>query len=287
MYGLAVQAGFDLAGLPDDEPDAREAPAALELADAEARFSGPGGYEGTLRLGDGERVTILYGRDGDALLRHRDAAFHVAPRGAAIAAHPADPAEPGWQRVLADTVLGVAALLRGREALHAAAVEVDGAVVAITAGSGAGKTTLCGALLDAGGRLVSDDMVFLDGRLAFRGPPLMSVPPGLQRLGTVLADFGDERWIRVDARASANAPLDLVVVLDRRSGAGAPRLAPVDAPLGLLGALLDSGPFPERRRARFELAADLLAALPVLRLTVDAATPASETAAAVRRAVAA
>lgn len=53
-------------------------------------------------------------------------------------------------------------LQRGLFAMRASAVEMDGRVVALAGGSGVGKSTLTAALLQAGHRLLSDDLTVID-----------------------------------------------------------------------------------------------------------------------------
>jgi hypothetical protein len=55
--------------------------------------------------------------------------------------------------------MGICTLLRGDIPLHAAGVEIDGKVIALMAESGTGKSTTSRALLHAGARFVSDDVV--------------------------------------------------------------------------------------------------------------------------------
>jgi hypothetical protein len=196
---------------------------------------------------------------------------------------PAEREAPAWQRVLLDTVLGTAALCAGHEALHAAAVELPGGVVAITAPSGGGKSTLCAELIHRGARLFADDIVFLtreDGRiLAHPGPPLMNVASERRaeaaKLGDTLAVLGGEHWVAVADSASDPRPLRALILLDRRPGIDEARLEPEDSPLALLGAALDGGPQLDRRSARFELLADLARDTPVLRLLAGSHVPPS------------
>jgi hypothetical protein len=75
---------------------------------------------------------------------------------------------------LMNFALAAALTLQGEEILHATVVELDGRAVGFVGSSGAGKSTLAAALLQAGARLVTDDMLrldFADGvPLAHAGP---------------------------------------------------------------------------------------------------------------------
>ncbi len=59
-------------------------------------------------------------------------------------------------------VLGILLYLRGITCLHASAVEIDGAVVAMVGDSGAGKSTTAAAFAHLGYRVLSDDVVTLN-----------------------------------------------------------------------------------------------------------------------------
>jgi hypothetical protein len=166
-------------------------------------------------------------------------------------------------------------MVAGREALHAAAVVLaDGRLVAVTAPPGGGKSTLCAELIGRGGSLFADDVVVLDSAARARcGPALMNLPAhaDLGRLGARrLANFGDEEWVSLPddgPLVPRAARLDLFAILDRRAGAGDPMIAPERSGTALIAAALDSGPWPERRLARFDLLADVAASAAVARLT--------------------
>jgi hypothetical protein len=58
----------------------------------------------------------------------------------------------------------------GRESVHAGALTVDGRALGVVGGRGAGKSsTLAWWALD-GGEVLCDDLVVIDGRVAFAGP---------------------------------------------------------------------------------------------------------------------
>ena len=191
-----------------------------------------------------------------------------------------DPADPAWQRLLLDTVAYLVALELGREALHAAAVVIDGAAVAIAAPSGGGKSTLTAALLASGARLLSDDIVVVEpvaeGILAHPGPPVMNVPATQPLPGhEVLDRFGGELWTAVPVVGEPRR-LQALVLLDRHPGVQerSERVAP--SPLPVIPRLLAYPRTGERERRRFALAGDLADAVPIHRLVADSATPPRE-----------
>jgi hypothetical protein len=277
MFGMTLSTGLRLPGLkPVDAPESTSSCVTVDLVardELERRFSGLAREPAALALGDGVTVSVSTGRQADVLLSYGEqATFHIAPGGAAVGCAPAEPDALAWQRVLLDTVLGTAALCRGHEGLHAAAVELPEGVVAVAAPSGGGKTTVCAELIHRGARLFTDDLVFLtrvlDRVVAHPGPPVMSVPLDREcvtsALGERLAVFGDEAWVAVPGAARDARPMRALVVLDRRPDLDGARLEA--EPLAVFGNALDSGAQAARRRARFELLADLAEQAAVLRL---------------------
>jgi hypothetical protein len=87
--------------------------------------------------------------------------------------------------VLAGVACAVLLSSAGTPLLHGAGVALDGGAIGLLGDSGQGKSTLAGALLNAGGRLLSEDL------LAFtrRGPDL-AVEPGHDRI-SLLPDARD------------------------------------------------------------------------------------------------
>jgi hypothetical protein len=86
------------------------------------------------------------------------------------------------------------------------------------------------------------------------------------RLGTPLAQFGDETWLAVTGAPDA-LPLAGLVHLE------APRSRPVSEWAWLLSRLLRFPRVRERERTRFELAADVAARVPMHCLQARSATP--------------
>ncbi|MDQ3721869.1 MAG: hypothetical protein M3376_02135 [Actinomycetota bacterium] len=229
------------------------------------------GWEGW--FGDGERFVCLRGSGGDHHFAYGEhATFHLSADTRLLRCAPSDPDDLAWQRVLLDSVLFSVALLRGRDALHAAAVQTPAGVLALSAHSGGGKSTLCSELLRRGRSLVADDIVMLSRRdrmvLAHPGPPVMNVAPDRAGAGQHLATFCDDAWSAVPVVAE---PLELgaIVLLRRAAGAALACQRMAADPLRLLPNILRFPRTREHERVRFELACDLAARVPVYELSAD------------------
>jgi hypothetical protein len=285
VFGLTVRTDLQLAGLTPATRASIAAPnVTVDLAPPRAlerRFSGATEYRVKLTVGPSEQIDAVVGRDEDALMRYGEhASFYVSADGSEVLCAPKDPASLAWRRVLMDTVLGTAARCQGRDGLHAGAVRLAGTVVAIAAPTGGGKSTLCAELVRRGACLLADDMVFLTKEhgqvLAYPGPALMNLPVGSfppDSIGERLATFGDEEWVAVRNPARDPAPLAGVVRLDRNPSARGARLQPDPSGTSLLEIALDTGPSPERRRARFELLGDLSRVAWIVRLVAGSDEP--------------
>ena len=228
------------------------------------------------RLGDGLDLTIEDGPRGDVLFSYGDRArFHLN--------EPMDrldcaPGEQGldWQRVLVSKVIPSISVMRGYEALHAAAVELPEGVVAIMAPSGAGKSTLAAELMRRGRPLFADDVLVLDGQagsvIAHPGTAHMNVarqmPAGLapEMLGEKLAVLAGERWMTARELATARGRWPCCACSSAGRGwRSAPSCPP--GPLLLAPYMLGLSTDPERQRARFDLYADLMESCTLMRLT--------------------
>ena len=284
-FGLRVE--LDLPHPELNPPDALPAgrPMRATLASAEAIDAAwSGAADPPLRAGvivDAIPWTLERGRDDDRRVVHGATRLHLDAGATVMLCAPEDPASAAWQRVLLDTALVTASLARGLEALHAGAVAVGSACVALLGARGAGKTTLTLELVRRGAEFVADDVVALardegGSLVAHLAPSVANLPATMAAhgIGEVLHDFGDELWVRVDHAAQRPRPLTAVVLIDRDSDQHAPRLQPAAEPaVALLSHALHSGTDPARRMARFALLADLAATTPVLRLEAAPGTP--------------
>jgi len=280
-FGLAFETAFPLPGLPPVDA-VRGRPTRLALAspgDVLARFGPAGGDPIWRTLIDGREVDLVPGSDGGHLVRFGDdAVFRLSADAQSVLCGPADPESAAWKRFLLDTVFAIVALFRGCEALHASAVERDGRVTAIIAGTGGGKTTLALELIRRGAALFTDDILALTRPrevMAHAGPAVVNAPEGAARPGAVgerLAQFDGEEWLAVDRHSGASRPLSAIVFLERRTGL-ADRMVPLDpSPLLLLPHLIGTLALESRGRERFEITSRLAESVPFYRLEADPAT---------------
>ncbi len=108
------------------------------------------------------------------------AAYHIE-QGRKITVAPTPDGEDGAIALfLLRAACGILWLQRGLFAMRASTVEIDGRAVALAGGSGIGKSTLAAALIQAGHRLVSDDVSVVDTSAA--GVPLVLPTAPVQRL---------------------------------------------------------------------------------------------------------
>lgn len=278
-FGIAIEAGFPLPAVGAEAESASGRPLALELRPAaglESAWSGsvsPRPWRG--RLGDGEELTIEWGREGDLLFRYgRSASFRLDRSQALLECAAADPDAAAWRRVLLTRVLPNVALAAGCEALHASAVATDRGVVVIAAAAGGGKSTLALELVRRGWPLFADDTVVvgrgkggIEAHPAgpFMNLPISAEPPPGQQLGTLAG----ERWVAVAGAATRPGRIAAIVVLERGPGmllgVWPLRLTPLALAPFALGLPDDSG----RDESRFGLYSDLVEQARLLQLTAD------------------
>jgi hypothetical protein len=285
-YGLGIETDLSLPGTqpagPAERPHAivlRAAPAAeLPSLLDEPR------YLRNLQAYDGAAFAMLESPEGDVLFAYgRTGLFHLSADLTTLRCAVGAQDGAAWQRVLLDTVLWTVSLLRGFELLHASAVRGDHGLIALVARTGGGKTSLAAEFLRRGATLFSDDVVALDEAggevIAHPGPPLMNLPRGLapaQVGGTVVADFGDERWVALDRATVVPTPLAAVVLVDRVAGETA-RCTPTGATtLTLLPHAVSLPHLADRARRRFDIFGSVIATVPVLSLHADPAVPPAE-----------
>jgi hypothetical protein len=131
-----------------------------------------------------------------------------------------------WQIVLFAQALPLAATLQGLELLHASAVRLDGRLLAFSAPSGTGKTSVAAHLVADGATLCTDDVLAVEHRgrtiLAHPGAPLTKVSPGelaampssaRSRLGTRIGR--NDKILLLAPVPSEPCPLDGVFFLHR------------------------------------------------------------------------
>jgi hypothetical protein len=163
-------------------------------------------------------VTYERFQDGSAFVRCFDRfEFLVTPDGRTINAHRAASAtDESLLAYLLGHGLSVALLQQGVEALHAAAFVTDGDAVAILGDSGDGKSTLIAHALQKGGRLLTDDLLVLDGVTVLPGPSRIKLDPAIaratlgSRAGTPMYDDRGKCIYELDADEYATGPAELV-----------------------------------------------------------------------------
>jgi hypothetical protein len=297
--GLALRSQLPLPGMT---PAMGEGLPGLDLelrtpAELDEAWSG-GGAAGPWRgrLGDGEELTIEWGRERDLLLSYGERArFLLDPSGESLLCAPREPAALDWQRVLLSRVLPNVSVARGREALHASAVDTPLGVVAIAAPSGTGKSTLASELIRRGWPLFADDVLTL-GRggeevEAYPSAPHMNVdpddidfiaPPARRE---TLGILSGERWVAVEEATRGPRPVAAIFLFERSPllplGAEPLHVSPLTLVPFMLGLPDERG----REAPRFALYSDLVESARMLRLTADLADSPADIADTVERAL--
>ena len=110
--------------------------------------------------------------------------FLVAPDGRRIACRPVERCSgESFQVYMLGQALSFALVKQHLEPLHATVVEIDGEGVAFLGGSAFGKSTVAASFLEAGHRLVTDDLLVLQQSgttiWAYPGPPRIKLFPDI------------------------------------------------------------------------------------------------------------
>ncbi|MDX6583382.1 MAG: hypothetical protein QOI10_2566 [Solirubrobacterales bacterium] len=190
-----------------------------------------------------------------------------------------------WQRFLVGRVLPWAALLRGRELLHASTVRIGDRAVAVLAASGFGKTSVAARLMLRGGGFITDDVLALtdDGGevLAHPGPAIVALRPSerdalepgeRRRLGRVLGRSG-KTYVAVE-REPAPVPLGALYFLEPAAEGGGFESG-VDPRRLLASAFIAGVDSPRRLEGLLDLCARLEATVPIWRIGADYETGAA------------
>jgi len=279
-YGLQLRSSFELPGMtPQLAEDLPQLTLRLrtpeELRRAWNGASGLAAWEGT--LGDGCRLRIERGMNGEVLFSYGDrACFRLDASQELLDCAPSD-ARPDWQRVLISKVLGNVSVMLGYEGLHAAAVDTPEGVVAFAGPSGVGKSTLALELVRRGCPLFADDMLTLRKDIsyvrAYPATPHMTVSEDLpeavdlDELGPSLAELAGERWLAAQGACRQSRPVHALCLLERgeRTMLDA-RVLPAN-PLLLAPYMLGFEGDRERQFRRFHLYADLMGSTTLIDLT--------------------
>lgn len=112
--------------------------------------------------------------------------FLISPDGSRITGRQCDEAhEESFQVYLLGQALSYALVKQGFEPLHATAIVVHGEAAILLGASGFGKSSLAACFLEAGHRLLTDDLLILRpssrGVMAYPGPPRIKLFPRLAR----------------------------------------------------------------------------------------------------------
>jgi hypothetical protein len=241
-FGLDVESEVPVHGLGaplDGLPRVRlrlgdEADVARRWRPAEARRVGAGAPDRTIDV-HAELGYRLYARYFGLCLVARD--------GSEVLCAPPPVASWRWQRFLAGRGLPIAALLRGREVLHAGAVAIGGGVVGLVGPSGAGKSSLTIRLVLGGARFFADDVLTIDATdaalLVHPGIAVASLRSGERErlgiggdavLGELLGSSGRHRLHYAMEIAAEPEPLRALYFLQPQSGGGAATIRALPAP---------------------------------------------------------
>jgi hypothetical protein len=166
-YGLAIDAGFPIPRLlPRTERDAADV--TIELVSRGSRAapdpSSDTPWYKSAGPDDGSGVVILRTAEGRYRMRFADGTeCLVDPAGRSVEAILPSGTSPADLAIyLTGPVMGFVLRLRGRLALHASVVVLDGEAVAFVGPPGCGKSSIAAALVLRGASLLAEDIAALD-----------------------------------------------------------------------------------------------------------------------------
>src|SRR4051794_6692718 len=285
-FGLEVEGSFDAPGLPRASGPVANPLTRVEIVEVErieARWSAWAATRLTEERFDTEpdparSIDHVAGVGYRLYARHFGLAL-VSEDGARVLCAPPDDEPWSWQRFLVGRVLPWAAVLRGREVFHAAAVTIDGRAAALVGQTGLGKSSLAAHLVLEGAGFLTDDVLAIDRDAgtprAHPGAGILCVRPAeraamgaarLHRLGRLLGESG-KLYVAV-ARDEGPRPLGAIYFL-ARAPARTAVIERLERPgfRTLLGSTFIAGvQTPSRLRAQFELCAQLAASVPMFRV---------------------
>jgi hypothetical protein len=190
-YGLVI--GSEVA-LPELEPTAPATPD-LEIAVGPVDFPGAASRDATAFRFEPTRQYLSWQAVGTFMISDAKR-IHV------------DPAPGVDDPLLAFPLLGPVMALalhqRGLLVLHASAIEVDGKSVIFMGDKGAGKSTTAGAMIRAGHRLLTDDVVALD----LSDPERPMILPGFPQLKLAADAAGAIRLEQAEVRPQVHPQID-------------------------------------------------------------------------------
>ncbi|AZO04844.1 MULTISPECIES: serine kinase [unclassified Mesorhizobium] len=190
-YGLVI--GSEVA-LPELEPT-RPATPDLEIAVGRVDFPGAASQRATAFRFEPTRQYLSWQAVGTFLISGVNRIY-------------VDPAPGVDDPLLAFPLLGPVMALalhqRGLLVLHASAIEVDGKSVIFMGDKGAGKSTTAGAMIRAGHRLLTDDVVALD----LSDPDWPMILPGFPQLKLAADAAGAIRLEQAEVRPQVHPQID-------------------------------------------------------------------------------
>jgi len=228
-------------------------------------------------------------QDGSTYVRWETVGeFLVAADGRRITCRPAgESSDESFQVYMLGQALSFALVKQGFEPLHATVVVVDEQAVAFLGGNAFGKSSLAACFLEAGYRLLTDDLLVLQESsseiLAYPGPPRLKLFPKIA--GRFLGPMGNrvhmnadtEKLIlpldehrRWDSPVSLKAVYALVAPRDacRKPGVSIERLSPGEAFVELVKGTFNRRLVgPRRLERQFDAMAGLADRMSVQKLT--------------------
>ncbi len=231
------------------------------------------------RVGDGKFYRFCYADETE---------FVIDEGGAEIwASWPESLTVEDTTTYLLGPIMGFVLLLRGLVCLHASAIAIGDAAIALVGPAGSGKSTTAAAFSDRGYSVLAEDVVTLDDRVDHflvrpAYPCIRLWPASVKALyGTEthlpkLTPNWDKRFLDLTERPEQfhSEPLKLAAVYqlgERRNEAGAPRVISLDRAEGMMSLVANTYAtklMDKQMRAReFELLARILSNVPVRRVT--------------------
>jgi hypothetical protein len=294
-FGVGVDAGFPVTGLGAAAPGGDPTRVDRVDRDTAEREVGAGSRLGEARDRDGTLLLAVDRSAGGALRIEEPATglLCVSPDGRQVLCAPHDDvADADWHGLLIAQALPVAASLRGVETFHASAVSIGDHAVAFTGPSRSGKSTLAAALVAAGARLFTDDVLGVTSGaslLAHPGAGVASVREdmatlvGAEQLGQALGPRAGAVRIAVEAE-TRDLPLAAIYVLERSAAVDELQVAVHADPRLLLASTFDFVTTAAERIVRqLDVCARISRERRVLRALVPAGLAPADAAAAVQR----
>jgi hypothetical protein len=221
VYGVTLHSDISLA-LPTDG-SGELARIELRTAPASFFFAAQGELPSVENSGSWYQFSRL--RDQSSYVRWEGVGeFLVSARGHQITARKFEEAnQESFQVYLLGQAVSFALVMCGFEPLHATTVVVNDEAVVFLGKSGFGKSSLAACFLEAGCRVLTDDLLilkkFANGFLAYPGPPRIKLFPKLARrfLGNasngVAMNSGTKKLILpLDRTRSSAAPVPLKAI---------------------------------------------------------------------------